>query len=489
MISWHTAMCEMPKALDFQASILCESYKFWKNDGKVWDPAVGEAQLWTYNCEDACRTYEIAEKHVNTIDVLKLHGPHDFQQQMFWPVLQAMQRGVLVNQATRNSIANELLEEVQKRQQFIDTVLGHSLNVRSIKQMKELFYGDFGIKPVINRVTGQPTLNDDALQRIGKNEPILRPLVHAIADIRTLGIFLNTFVAAPLDEDGRMRCSYNICGTNTFRLSSSENAFGSGTNLQNIPSEKSKSVGKARSRGNGRDSFSIPNLRSLFVPDPGFTFFDMDLDRADLHVVVWESDDSEFKALLKSEGSDIHMENARILFGPSATKHQREFAKVFCHAANYGASATTLARHVGISVHQADKMLKIWFGAHPGIRTWQQRIEKQLLEKRFIENRFGYRWHVFDRPEGLLGEALAWGPQSTVAITINKIWHNIYTNAPEIQVLLQVHDSIAGQFLTRNKLFALDKLKQLSQVTIPYDDPLIIPTSFKTSELSWGHCG
>lgn len=189
------------------------------------------------------------------------------------------------------------------------------------------------------------------------------------------------------------------------------------------------------------------------------------------------------------EGADIHMENAKILFGPNATKHQREFAKVFCHAANYGASARTLAMHVGITVHQAEKMLLIWFGAHPGIQKWQKRTEDQLFKRRFIENRFGYRWHVFDRPDGLLGEALAWVPQSTVAITINKIWLNIHRSGKFSKVLLQVHDSLAGQFPTHTKPQAIEELKQLSRIQIPYSDPLVIPVGIKTSERSWGECG
>lgn len=488
MIAWHTCFVEQPKALDYQASLLCENYVFWKNDSKEWDPRVGEAQLWRYNCEDAVRTYEISEKHDSTIARLGLESQNDFQQSMFYPVLHAMQAGVRVDVSARSDLAMELIEEIAKREEFVTKILGHSLNPRSNKQMMDLLYGDFKMKPVINRATGRPTLNDDALQKIAKVEPILRPLVSAISDIRTLGIWLNTFVKAPLDSDGRMRCSFNICGTNTFRLSSSENAFGSGTNLQNIPSEKSKSVGKARERASGSSSFDIPNIRRLFIPDPGFTFFDMDLERADLHVVVWESNDDSFKSLLRS-GADIHLENAVVLFGPGASKYQREFAKVFCHAANYGAGATTLARHVGITVHAADQMLKRWFGAHPGIKKWQADVQAQLLDRGYIENRFGFRWYVFDRPEGLLGEALAWGPQSTVALVINKIWKNIYDTAKEIQVLLQVHDNLSGQFPTYLKQQSIDKLKQLARVPIPYEDPLIIPVTIGVSEKSWGDCG
>lgn len=443
--------------------------------------------LWLYNCEDAARTFEISEKHEQTIDKLGLREQYNFQMSMFLPVLQAMQRGIRIDTAARESIAMELIEEIGKREAFLNQILGHPINVRSVKQMFALFYGDFQLRPIVSRQTGRPTINDDALSKIAKAEPLLRSLVAAIQDIRTLGIFLNTFVKAPLDADGRMRCSYNVCGTLTFRLSSSENAFGSGTNLQNLPSDKSKSVGKAAARGGGSDGFSIPNLRRLFIPDPGFTFFDMDLDRADLQVVVWEAEDEEMKKMLR-EGADIHTENAKLLFGPNATKHQRELTKTFIHGTNYGGTARTMAVHCGITVSESDRHQKRWFSAHPGIKKWQLRVEAQLRGKRCIENRFGYKWFVFDRVDGLLGEALAWIPQSTVAITINKIWRRVYTEAPEIQVLLQTHDALGGQFPTHQATQCNEKLKTLSRIPIPYQDPLVIPVTLRTSTESWGSC-
>ncbi|HNA84888.1 MAG TPA: hypothetical protein PLB04_04945, partial [Nitrospira sp.] len=59
--------------------------------------------------------------------------------------------------------------------------------------------------------------------------------VELIDKKRSLGVFLSTFCLMALDSDGRMRCSFNVCGTETMRFSSSENAFGNGGNLQNIP--------------------------------------------------------------------------------------------------------------------------------------------------------------------------------------------------------------------------------------------------------------
>ena len=78
-------------------------------------------------------------------------------------------------------------------------------------------------------------MNEEALERIKRIEPVLTPIVEMLQEYRSLGFFLNTFCRAKLDPDDRMRCSYNIGGTETYRWSSSENAFGRGTNLQNLP--------------------------------------------------------------------------------------------------------------------------------------------------------------------------------------------------------------------------------------------------------------
>lgn len=478
MISHHTAFCELPKALDFQASLYCKHYIFWKNDGKEWSRKMDESVLWSYNCEDAVRTYEVAKETAATIKRLALEAPHASQQAMFWPVLQAMSRGVRVDEKARADMAAQLMEAQADRERWLYEVIGHPINPRSPKQMQALFYDDLKQKVVLNRKTGRPSLDDEALQKIVAREPLLESVVGCISDIRTIGVLLGTFVGSKLGYDGRLRCSFNICGAYTFRLSSSEDAFGSGMDLQNIPSDKSKSVDKARRRGS---NFVFPNVRKMFIPDEGFTFFEIDLERADLYTVVWESEDAELKSMLRS-GADIHTENAKLL------NIHREIAKVWVHGTNYGGSPRTMAVHCGLTVHAAEQMRARWFGAHPGILKWHTATQEQLLKRRFIENRFGYRWYVFDRPDGLLSEALAWVPQSQTGLVINKIWLALYGNEPQIQVLLQVHDSLVGQFPTHLKDKCLDAIKRHAQISIPYSDPLIIPTSMKVSEKSWGDC-
>jgi DNA polymerase I len=479
---------------------------------------MAEDALWAYNCQDCVYTFEIAEEQLKLRSKMKLEAVFDFQQKMFWPVLQAMQRGVRIDTKRRRELILEVQEEIARRETFIEALLGHRLNPRSPKQMSSLFYDDLKQPKVMTHAKkgqpSRPTLNDEALQKIASREPLLRPLVNAIADIRTLGVFLSNFLLRPLDIDGRMRCAYNIGGSvsgksapRTYRLSSSENAFGSGGNLQNIPSEKSKSLGKVAARGAVPalgDPYQFPNIRSMFIPDPGYLWFDGDLDRADLQVVAWEANDELLKTALRI-GSDLHLVNAFVLAGrePPALdelveshpkyhqwrapiEHQRQFAKVFVHGTNYGGGARTMAVHTGRTISEIERAQRIWFYAHPGIKRWHDRVRDQITRHRFVENRLGYRWYIFDRIDSVFGEAIAWVPQSTVSIVINKIWMRIYEELPEVQILLQVHDSLCGQFPISRRGDLVNRIASLARIPVPYPDELIIPFSIKTSERSWG---
>lgn len=439
-----------------------------------------EDERWAYNAEDCVRTREVGEVEAGLIKQMGLTRVEQFQQELLWPVLWAMCRGVRIDLEARERMHNELEEEISKRNKYFEAVLGHPFNPKSPKQMQALFYEDFAIPAVMKRVgpTVRPTCDDAALEVIMLKEPLTRPLIRAIQEIRSLGVFKSTFVDAALDLDNRMRCSYNVCGTETLRFSSSKNAFDTGANLQNIP--------KGGAFTKDPDALVLPNIRSIFIPDEGYTFFDMDLDRADLQVVAWESGEAEFKQMLR-EGVDMHTENAKAL------GITRQLAKSWVHGTNYGGGPRTMAKNCGLTVHVADQMRKRWFAIHPGIYAWHQRTEHMLKTKRYVENKFGYRRYYFDRVEGLLPEALAWVPQSTVACVINRAWLNIFNTLGgrgngEVEILLQVHDSLAGQIPTAKASELIPLIKSAAEVTIPYDDPLVIPTGIKASAKSWGDC-
>jgi DNA polymerase I len=250
---------------------------------------------------------------------------------------------------------------------------------------------------------------------------------------------------------------------------------------------------------------TLPNVRKLLLTDPGYLMFEADLKGADAQVVAWEAEDEDLKAAFRG-GLDIHAKNAEDMLGTKFTKekgHVRESIRKKCksavHGFNYGAAPRTIAINLGWTVREADDFRNRWFSLHPGIRKWHERVQADIARSRIVTNAFGWRRQFFDRPDSVFTEALAWIPQSTVAINTYQgafqlesvYWpgHTLrgYTPAPGdfCGLILQTHDSITFQF----KLDAVPPPKEIAEtlkVKIPYPDPLYIPWDLKCSKRSWG---
>ncbi|NOJ26547.1 MAG: hypothetical protein DA330_00845 [Nitrososphaera sp.] len=487
MTAHHSLFSLLPKGLDFLSSFYLEDHIYWKDEGKDWNPKyMNEEQLWRYNCIDAVRTYAIAEEIKKTLLSMnykrtKYGTPCEMQHNFQDTVLKMMLRGIRVDEGIKKDLGEKLLKAEQERIAWLQFITsGTEKMANSPKQLCQLFYEDLGIKPVMNyRVSPpRPTTNDDALEKIKKQDPLAVPLCETISEIRTMKIF-HAVCAQPVDHDGRMRCSYIIPGTSTYRLASREDAFGFGTNLQNV------------STGADYKNFSypMPNLRKMFIADEGKTIGDFDGAQADARVVAWEANDELLKAIFRDKSRDLHTENAKDIFGACSGKGdpRRQLAKTGVHAANYIVTPSVLASHLGITTHEAEQFLARWFSAHPAIAEWHRRIRLEISSRRYVENAYGYRCYFFGRVDDIIKEAVAWIPQSTVGITINQGIRNVDLALPHVEALLQTHDSGTFQFPLEGKEETSKQICQLMEIEIPYEDPLVIPIDAHLGH-SWGDC-
>lgn len=495
MAGQHVLWSGLPKALHFQASMYNEHYCYWKDDGKDWDPKIHSMeQHWVYNCRDCTETYEVWENQCELLTKFNLWEQFNFLHgKMFKPVLKLMLRGVLQDRKARAQMLQDCLNGMADREQYLAEELGHPLNPRSTPQMRALFYEDFGQKPVWHKKEKRVTLDDDAMKVIAAREPLLRDICDAIGEYRSIGSIVGA-LKAKVDPDNRLRCSYGTSSVETYRLNSGKNAFGGGFNMQNV------STGE-RKRGKAAD---LPNMKYAFIPDPGHEWAEIDLEGADMQVMAWEGDIPLMKEIFRSR-QKIHAIHAKEIYGGDAGPDGRKepyysYAKFGCHAYDYYGKPPTVAKILGIPVHSADRFMRRYFQIHPRIPVWHREVEAQLMRgvldrqgnpipgtERTVFNRFGFKRRYFDRIDSILPEALAWVPQSTVGIVINKVWLNIEEQLPWITVLMQVHDSLNLQYLISNRN-RLPELLPHTRITVPYDDPLIIPVELKRSTRSWGHC-
>lgn len=252
----------------------------------------------------------------------------------------------------------------------------------------------------------------------------------------------------------------------------------------------------------------LPNVRKLFIPDPGFVMYEADLKGADAQVVAWEMEDEDLKAAFRS-GLDIHAHNAEAMWGSEFTKlpegsharaEMRQSAKHTIHGIHYGCTPRTTAIQRGWLVSEAERFHRRWLSLHPNVTRWHNRVRSDLQSTRSVKNRFGFRRVFFDRIDNSFTEALAWIPQSTVAL-------NTFRGALQLEsrywpeqlapgwsprtlgdlsgMLLQTHDSINFQFKSGGEPLTVELQRTLA-VPIPYDDPLTIPWDIKKSTKSWG---
>lgn len=246
MLAHHLLFPGTPKGLDYLSSLYCRWHWYWKEDLKEWDDSIDFDKNLQYNAEDALRTYECATALRALISQHGMSELWEWEKRKNSLALSMMQKGVKVNREARAKLAFELSTALTERHSWLSSIIpqtwlkpylktSKSNWWESVHQQKTLFYEILGLRGQVNRKTGRSTINYEALQELKAKNPGLARIFDCLIDCRSIGVYYNTFIKAELEPNDRMKCMFNTAGTSTFRWSSSSNAFGRGTNLQNIP--------------------------------------------------------------------------------------------------------------------------------------------------------------------------------------------------------------------------------------------------------------
>lgn len=187
-----------------------------------------------YNGLDCCVTHEVLSCQLPQLDEVT-SKTYDFERALQGPVLDLNIRGVLIDKSRRAKAVEQYFDIIEKVEHNLQRIAIHGLgmssfNWRSTADLKILFYTKLMIPPVIRR--GNSTVNRAALEKIGSYFSA-KFIVQSLILLREAGKKIGV-LQTKLDDDGRIRTSYNIAGTTTGRFSSSYSDFGTGGNLQNI---------------------------------------------------------------------------------------------------------------------------------------------------------------------------------------------------------------------------------------------------------------
>lgn len=474
----------LKKGLAFQTSIYTEE-PYYKDDGKLWKKEGDINLFWLYNGKDAAVTREIKDVQANELAEFGTQHIADEALEQSKALIQVTNRGIKIDLEYWPKLRVEYVKEVENLQAGLNQLCGESVNVKSSAQMQKLLYTKLNLPVKYSRKTHNPTADKDAINELaGKYS---HPILKFILEIRERRDFIERYMDVSVDKDGRMRCSFDVTGTKSGRLSSRASIWGSGTNLQNIPSRK----------------LAGQKIRRGFVPDDGKVFVNRDLSQAEARLVAVLARCDRLIELFEDSTRDVHTENASRIFRiplDAVTFENRYLAKRVVHASNYGMGPDRLVQLVAedaeitgvrIDHKQAQELIDKYFMLYPEIKTifWKE-VEDELRHSRCLNTPFGRKREFFGRwDDKLLRDAYSYIPQSTIGDMGRKALLRIY-NGLEVregicQVLLNVHDSVMVQCLPEKVVEVSDKMEELMRFELDVNGrKLIVPSDCKVG-LNW----
>jgi len=473
MIAQGIMYPDFPKGLDFIASMHTKE-PYYKDEGKKWFKLGGsDDDFWIYNAKDSAVCMEAYPRiqadltTVNNLDAVEVATK-------LIPILAYMQtRGIKANTKGMKEESDAAEDEIKSLTAQLRGITGYDINPRSSKQVQSYFYGVKGEKAYVNRETGKPTADKDAIKRLSRKG---YDEARIIQKITQLSYNKSHYLDVVLDSDNRLRCSFNPVGTESGRLSSSETIFGTGTNMQNLPME----------------------FRKHLVADDDNLMYNIDLSQAENRVVAYISPEPAMIAAFE-RGVDLHKQTASLIFGIPISEvsdeigsssigggnfSQRFWGKKANHGLNYDLGYKTFAFYYEIPEVESRFIVDKYHKAYPGVHQYHAWIRNRLSKDRTLENLFGRKRLFLDRwGDELFKSAYSYIPQSTVAEKINRhgliyIYYNQHLFKP-VDILLQVHDNIIFQMNYKQWSW-----EQQAQCLILIKDSLESPLTWRGNQFS-----
>ena len=169
---------------------------------------------------------------------------------------------------------------------------------------------------------------------------------------------------------------------------------------------------------------------------------------------------------------------------------KRQKAKQGVHATNYGCKARTLSTHLGSTVHEADRFILAWLAAHPGIKRWQERVERGSFEIRELCQM------PMDTSGFISTELTLYSPKHSLGFLSLRLHLPSTGFGEKFGIRSRVYKFFSKSTILWRDIVPLSKgfagksaiEAAAREITIPYEDPLCIPFTVKTSTESWGAC-
>lgn len=339
--------------------------------------------------------------------------------------------GIIADAKALKEYGDQLSGRIAQLEQEIYEGAGEEFNINSPKQLGVVLFEKLQMPYGKKTKTGYSTAAD-VLDKLAPDYP----LVAQILEYRQLTKLKSTYadgLAGCIQEDGRIRSTFNQTITATGRISSTE------PNLQNIPIRME--LGRL--------------IRKVFLPAEGCVFLDADYSQIELRVLAHMSGDQTLIDAYR-QAQDIHRITASQVFHipfDEVTDLQRRNAKAVNFGIVYGISSFGLGEDLGITRQEAAEYIKQYFATYPKIKEFLDQMVEQAKTTGYATTLYGRRRPVPELSSSnfmqrSFGERVAMNSpiQGTAADIIKIAMIHVHDRLAEeglaSKLILQVHDEL-----------------------------------------------
>ncbi len=426
-----------------------------------------------YAAEDADITLQLYEKLIEIIDKSSIKLLKTIDYPLLFVLLEMEQKGALIDTSHLNGLSKEFGTKLLNLVKKIHEASGSVFNIDSPKQLSEILFEKLKIetKGLKKTSTGYFSTSESVLQKLSDENEIVKDIL----EYRSLAKLKSTYtdkISEICDQNSRVHTSYHQAVTSTGRLSSSD------PNLQNIPIRTKEGI-------TIREAFIAPSSKKILA---------MDYSQIELRLMAHYSQDPIMLNSFKNN-EDIHKRTASEIFGvglDNVDDEMRRRAKTINFGLLYGMSAFGLANQLAVSRTEAEIFLNNYFERYSAVKKFMSDIVESSKELKYVETLYGRKIHVPNitannymvrqaAERAAINGPLQGSAADIIKIAMIKIDDWINHNAPEINMILQVHDELVYEVPDTFSDDDLRPILDLMENTTEIDVPLKVEYGFGTN--------
>ena len=416
-----------------------------------------------YAAEDADITLQLFEKLSEIIDKSSINLLKTIDYPLLFVLLEMEQKGALIDTSHLNELSKDFGAKLLNLVRKIHEASGSVFNIDSPKQLSEILFEKLKIdtKGLKKTSTGYFSTSESVLQKLSDENDIVKDIL----EYRSLAKLKSTYtdkIAEICDQNSRVHTSYHQAVTSTGRLSSSD------PNLQNIPIRTKEGI----------------TIREAFIAPANKKILAMDYSQIELRLMAHYSQDPIMLNSFK-KNEDIHKRTASEIFGTELSEvddEMRRRAKTINFGLLYGMSAFGLSNQLGVSRAEADIFLNSYFERYSDVKKFMSDIVEKSKETKYVETLYGRKIHVPNitasnymvrqaAERAAINGPLQGSAADIIKIAMIKIDEWINLNAPEIKMILQVHDELIYEvpdaFSEDDLIPILDLMENTTEIDVP----------------------